>query len=311
MPILLIIFANMSRAKNWCFTLNNPTEDETSALLHAAAATEYIVWGRETGEGGTPHLQGYVIFPAAIRLATVKNRLGSQRFHLEVTRGSPQQAAEYCKKDGDFTEFGELPAVAQGRRSDLDAYYAWADEFALQNNRAPSTPEVAQSAHVAVLTRYPGVTRISRMRLFVQPVDGNAELRQWQHDLVDRLALEPDDRKIIFVIDEVGNTGKSWFVNWYQDHHPFSSQFLSVGKRDDIAHAVKTHCRVFLVDIPRTNMQFLQYSVLEQMKNGRVMSPKYHSVEKRMAHKVHIVVFGNEMPDPNALSQDRYEYFEV
>jgi len=301
----------MSRAKNWCFTLNNPTEDEALKLLDAAASTEYIVWGRETGEEGTPHLQGYVIFPAAIRLATVKNRLGSQRFHLEVTRGSAHQAAEYCKKDGDFTEIGELPPVQQGRRTDLQSYYDWADAFALEHGRAPSTPEVAHSEHVTTLTRYPGITGLSRMRLFIQPVDGNAVLRTWQSGLVDRLAEDPDDRKILFVIDEVGNTGKSWFVNWYQDHHPFSSQFLSVGKRDDIAHAVKTHCRVFLVDIPRTNMQFLQYSVLEQMKNGRVMSPKYHSVEKRMATKVHIVVFGNEMPDPNALSQDRYEYVDI
>jgi hypothetical protein len=51
--------------------------------------------------------------------------------------------------------------------------------------------------------------------------------------------------------------------------------------------------------------------VLEQLKNGLVMSPKYHSMEKRMLSKVHIVIFANEMPDPNALSQDRYEYFNI
>lgn len=301
----------MSRAKNWCFTLNNYVEDDVAALRLATATTEYLVFGRETGESGTPHLQGYVIFPAAIRLPTAKNRLGIQRAHFEVTRGTPKQASDYCKKDGDFEEFGELPAATQGRRSDLESFYEWADEFARENGRAPTTPEVAQSQHVACLTRYPGVTRIARLRLF-QPlaIDG-AVLRDWQSRLLDRLAQETDDRKLIFVIDEIGNTGKSWFVNYYLSHHPCSAQFLSVGKRDDIAHAVRTHVRVFLVDIPRTCMQYLQLPVLEQLKNGLVMSPKYHSMEKRMLSKVHIVIFANEMPDPNALSQDRYEYFDI
>jgi len=301
----------MSRAKNWCFTINNPSDEEIASIRLAAASAEYLVFGRETAETGTPHLQGYVIFPAHVRLVTAKNRLGTPGGHFEVTRGTAKQASDYCKKDGDFEEFGECPAATQGRRSDLDSFYSWADEFALENGRAPTTPEVAQSEHVAVLTRYPGITRIARLRLF-QPlqIDG-AVLRDWQSRLVDRLTLDTDDRKLIFVIDEIGNTGKSWFVNFYLSHHPYSAQFLSVGKRDDIAHAIRTHVRVFLVDIPRTCMQYLQLPVLEQIKNGLVMSPKYHSMEKRMASKVHIVIFANEMPDPNALSQDRYEYFDI
>lgn len=304
----------MSRAKHWCFTLNNWTAEDVAALQHASETTVYLVFGRETGESGTPHLQGFVIFPAAVRLQTCKNRLGSDRFHVEVARGSPAQAATYCKKDGDFEEYGECPVQSQGRRSDLEAYYAWADAFYLENHRPPTTPEVARSEHVVVLTRYPGITALSRVRVELFPRTESDELREWQQRLDDRLAVEPDDRKIIFVVDETGNTGKSFFVKYYLDKHPLSAQFLSIGKRDDIAHAVKTHNRVFLFDIPRLNLQYLQFPVLEQMKNGLLMSPKYHSTVKRFSSKVHIVIFTNEHPDdvqPNVLSEDRYEFFNI
>ncbi|GIY17805.1 replication-associated protein [Caerostris darwini] len=34
--------------------------------------------------------------------------------HLEVSNGSPQEAADYCKKDGDFVEYGCLPTTKSG-----------------------------------------------------------------------------------------------------------------------------------------------------------------------------------------------------
>lgn len=94
-----------AQSKRWCFTLNNYTEEEYS--LFDKLECRYIVIGKETGDSGTPHLQGFVYFCKNMRLSAVKKV--SVRAHWEVARGTCEQAADYCKKDGDFVEHGDLP----------------------------------------------------------------------------------------------------------------------------------------------------------------------------------------------------------
>ena len=110
--------ARRNRAKAWCFTLNNyQREDEETIKGWVADGTAtYIVAGREVGEEGTPHLQGYVEFTRKKSLSTIRRLL--PRAHWERRRGSACEAADYCKKDGDF--FQEGNCSRQGRRSDLE-----------------------------------------------------------------------------------------------------------------------------------------------------------------------------------------------
>lgn len=68
---------------------------------------KYTVYGKEVGESGTAHLQGYMCFKTLKSLKSIKKLHPTA--HWETRRGSHEQARDYCKKDGDFVEFGEEP----------------------------------------------------------------------------------------------------------------------------------------------------------------------------------------------------------
>lgn len=108
-------YQNRQRSRAWCFTLNNYTEVEQTAL-HVLECT-YLVVGREMGENGTPHLQGYIVFANAVAFASVKRLLGD-RGHIEKADGNAKQNREYCTKEGDYFESGIMPE--QGKRKDID-----------------------------------------------------------------------------------------------------------------------------------------------------------------------------------------------
>lgn len=110
------------QGKYWCFTLNNYTDDDEVLLggfVECGWAT-YLVYGREVGDSGTPHLQGYVELPKRLRGSQLKERLGG-RVHLERRRGTAEEASEYCEKEGDSLSFGVLSVPEHGRRTDLES----------------------------------------------------------------------------------------------------------------------------------------------------------------------------------------------
>ena len=128
------------RCRDYCFTLNNYTDDEYSVIdALNPPDVKYIVVAKEVGDSGTPHLQGYVYFVNAKSMSAVKKLLG-KRCHLEATKGTPVEASEYCKKDNDYYEKGELP-VTQGKRSDLDEI----KDILKQTNKMSEVVMVAKS----------------------------------------------------------------------------------------------------------------------------------------------------------------------
>lgn len=102
-------------SRRWCFTLNNwePHHEDTLKTVPCA----YMVYGKEKGKEGTPHLQGYFTFKAMKRLSALKKLFPTA--HWEIAKGTSLQASDYCKKEGNFVEFGKPPS--QGTRTDLSA----------------------------------------------------------------------------------------------------------------------------------------------------------------------------------------------
>lgn len=292
--------SSMSRARHWCFTLNNYEAEDIERLTGLQAEVDYIIFGKENASTGTPHLQGFVSFKTRVRRATAIERIGQA--HLTVTRNI-DQAIEYCKKEGDFTEIGTRPRNNQGRRSDLDDFKAAvvAGELRIATLRAQYSDVVA---------RYPRfVHDFIQDNIPKKAVDAHP-LRDWQQQLNHDLLLPPDRRKIIFIVDFTGNTGKSWFCHYYCGLHE-NAQVILPGKKADMSFVLDPLIRVLFVDAPRSKQgEYLQYDFLEDVKNGYVFSPKYESRIKTM-DKVHVVVMMNEMPDRLKLSQDRYDIREI
>jgi len=111
------------RSRAWCFTLNNYTADE-ERIVHEVDCT-YMVCGREVGELGTPHLQGYIYFKNARTENSVKNLL--RRAHWEIARSDAETNATYCKKQGNYFESGLQP-MSQKRKGEV-SQERWANAW--------------------------------------------------------------------------------------------------------------------------------------------------------------------------------------
>lgn len=137
----------MSRSRSWCFTLNNYSEEDVNRIkalcpveyFDSSSLSEslvvhpdevgvlpdlglpesvgrffkYICFGKEVGESGTPHLQGFAYTYHPCGLNGLRSRIGPA--HFEITKGSTEQAIAYCEKDGDFHEFGTRPVSSQAK----------------------------------------------------------------------------------------------------------------------------------------------------------------------------------------------------
>lgn len=102
--------------KLWCFTCNNPAISATELLETLRDLCTYIVIGNEVGETGTPHFQGYLELKVKKRFNTLKNAFPSTAVpHLEakIANSTRFQAAEYCRKEGNFVEHGTAPKAAK------------------------------------------------------------------------------------------------------------------------------------------------------------------------------------------------------
>jgi len=97
-----------SKYRAWVFTLNNyNASDEEHIQTTVKNLCRYIVYGKEVGEEGTPHLQGYAYFHNARQRKAVARML--PRAYLSPAIRSAEENRTYCTKQDDFFEFGDIP----------------------------------------------------------------------------------------------------------------------------------------------------------------------------------------------------------
>jgi len=148
----------ISPAKQWCFTLNNYSQNDFTSLCEFFSSNGAYIIGEEVGAEGTPHLQGYIRFNKKCRPLSLNL---NPKIHWEKCKGSEVQNIAYCSKDGKFSTNINIPV--------------------------PKKP-------VKTLTE--------------------AQLYNWQKEIIEIIKQPPDDRSIYWYWEENGNMGKTTFAKY-------------------------------------------------------------------------------------------------
>jgi len=132
-------------------------------------------------------------------------------------------------------------------------------------------------------------------------------LKNWQKEILNRIRLKPNPRKIYWYWEEIGNVGKTTFCK----HLCIKYNAIYIcGKASDMKYGIaewikKKKLNVVLLDLPRTLEKYISYQGIEEIKNGIFYSPKYES-EMCLYDIPHVFIFANFEPDINKLSLDRF-----
>lgn len=88
----------ISAAKRWGFTYNNYRKEDIESILvpkFQSNCTLYV-FQEETGEAGTPHLQGYIEFETKRRPTELKL---PKQMHWYCAKGTQEENIAYCTKE--------------------------------------------------------------------------------------------------------------------------------------------------------------------------------------------------------------------
>ncbi len=114
------------RARSWCFTWNNHTEENwhTCTSLFNNMKIHKMVCQEEKGKNGTRHIQGFIQFNNAINFTTLKKI--DEKIHWEVCRNI-QASVNYCSKKD--TRVGKI--FKHGVKEKQEKFVFEIDEFLL------------------------------------------------------------------------------------------------------------------------------------------------------------------------------------
>ena len=176
--------------------------------------------------------------------------------HFEIARGTSDEAADYCKKDGKYTEYGSITKMGRsGERNDLNCIKKLISEG--------KTYEEICEGHFETCAKY---SRFIKER--IQERDCNKQainlreryetssLRPWQTSIMERISNPADPRKIMWYWDNSGNTGKSHMANYLGLIH--GATILTGGRYPDMAYIYSQRpTNIVIFDLSRTTEDYM------------------------------------------------------
>ena len=257
--------------------------------------------GKEVTSGGF-HLQGYVEFGRNYMISHCRSMLPT--VHWEPAIKNSVANFTYCSKSGIFKTIGNFNK----------------EIAVISSSAAPSIGMVMRGLldkklrdQVLVSKQYS-----EKMQFFdkacnrIQTIRQKAEfykswsqklLYPWQFQAL-RLIMEQDSRQVMWVYDPAGNNGKSFLAFFLSICYGFTMLDGTISPRD-LGTLLSHDLEGIVMDVSRAGVKNLSYGALESVKNGFIVSGKYHGCVK-MFPSPKCVVFANAHPDMTMLSPDRW-----
>lgn len=153
------------------------------------------------------------------------------------------------------------------------------------------------------------------------------KLRKWQKQLFEILTGDQQeilkDRKVIWVQDDSGNTGKSWFQKWLRiGQKKIVVRGLPISSVDRLMSAVNIICKThkvdaFTIDLTRTQGEDQSFndlfSSIEMLKNGYIVDVMFGKYNEAIFSPPMIIIFTNNSIEEfkRYLSADRWEVYTI
>lgn len=126
----------------------------------------------------------------------------------------------------------------------------------------------------------------------------------WQIPIVSLLKTSPNDRMIYWFHEPDGGVGKTTFQKWYYLKNNSHQNILTLsGKASDmkfgIVNYITKHSQypeIIFINIPKSNINFISYTGLEEIKDMFFFSGKYES-DMVCGPSPHVLVFSNSEPE--------------
>lgn len=155
-------------------------------------------------------------------------------------------------------------------------------------------------------------TRLERVMNMYKTI----EWKPWQKEIIEICESAPDNRTVYYFYDKKGNTGKSFLSKYLICKY---NGIIADGKKADIFNQVKVwddknpeqDIPLVLIDIPRNCFNNFSYSAVECLKNGMLYSGKYEGGIYISEKSPHVIIFANEEPKLECLSDDRWIVKEI
>jgi len=203
-----------------------------------------MVAGREVAETGTRHLQCFIIYKVRTKFSTVKIQFPTA--HIERMLGSSKEASDYCKKDGDFMEFGIFEeingyknAAAGGKQSKVnyDKIISMAESHNLKGIREEDPGVYFRHYHTIkriAMDNPPPVENIDELKN--EWIWGATGLGKSSNARIENPGcyIKSHNKwwlgyrgEAVVLIDDLSITEGAWFgehLKQWADHYPFPSE---------------------------------------------------------------------------------------